>query len=183
MCSEPHEHLSPPPCCRPVSRCSRLFSLQHPLPAQGGLPDLDIYLYNKPGGQGTGGKGKLQGLGLWHSLYQMQERLLFTSRLESLVAEEGPGEGCVQMLSLSLPMAFYTGVACITLAFVEEGGTPISLASWPPSSPGPPDPLREEEFEQLTQVIRCPNTLDSCSGKTACGAGVFPHCCDGKGGS
>ncbi|XP_052033126.1 KICSTOR complex protein SZT2 isoform X1 [Apodemus sylvaticus] len=82
---------------------------QHPLPAQGGLPDLDIYLYNKPGGQGTGGKG----------------------------------------------------VACIALAFVEEGGAPISLTTWPPSSPGPPDPLREEEFEQLTQVIRCANTLDS----------------------
>ncbi|XP_028748995.1 KICSTOR complex protein SZT2 isoform X1 [Peromyscus leucopus] len=84
---------------------------QHPLPPQGGLPDLDIYLYNKPGGQGTGGKG----------------------------------------------------VACITLAFVEEGGAPISLALWPPSSPGPPDPLQEEEFEQLTQVIRCPNMLDSSS--------------------
>ncbi|XP_011934510.1 PREDICTED: protein SZT2 isoform X19 [Cercocebus atys] len=77
---------------------------QHPLPPQGGLPDLDIYLYNKPGGQGTGGKG----------------------------------------------------VACITLAFVDEGGAPLSVALWPPSSPGPPDPLREEEFEQLTQVIRCP---------------------------
>ncbi|VTJ60892.1 Hypothetical predicted protein [Marmota monax] len=84
---------------------------QHPLPPQGGLPDLDIYLYNKPGGQGTGGKG----------------------------------------------------VACITLAFVDEGGAPISLASWPPSSPGPPDLLREEEFEQLTQVIRCPVMLDSSS--------------------
>ncbi|XP_030679531.1 KICSTOR complex protein SZT2 isoform X2 [Nomascus leucogenys] len=84
---------------------------QHPLPPQGGLPDLDIYLYNKPGGQGTGGKG----------------------------------------------------VACITLAFVDEGGAPLSLALWPPSSPGPPDPLREEEFEQLTQVIRCPVVLDSAS--------------------
>ncbi|KAL4831668.1 hypothetical protein H8958_014707 [Nasalis larvatus] len=51
---------------------------------QGGLPDLDIYLYNKPGGQGTGGKG-------------------------------------------------------------------------------PPDPLREEEFEQLTQVIRCPVVVDGSS--------------------
>ncbi|EAX07098.1 hCG2036582, isoform CRA_d [Homo sapiens] len=84
---------------------------QHPLPPQGGLPDLDIYLYNKPGGQGTGGKG----------------------------------------------------VACITLAFVDEGGAPLSLALWPPSSPGPPDPLREEEFEQLTQVIRCPVVVDSSS--------------------
>ncbi|XP_025788410.1 KICSTOR complex protein SZT2 [Puma concolor] len=84
---------------------------QHPLPPQGGLPDLDIYLYNKPGGQGTGGKG----------------------------------------------------VACITLAFVDEGGNPISLASWPPSSPGPLDPLQEEEFEQLTQVTRCPIVPDSSS--------------------
>uniref|UniRef100_H0XD15 SZT2 subunit of KICSTOR complex n=1 Tax=Otolemur garnettii TaxID=30611 RepID=H0XD15_OTOGA len=84
---------------------------QHPLPPQGGLPDLDIYLYNKPGGQGTGGKG----------------------------------------------------VACITLAFVDEGGAPISLALWPPSSPGPSDLLREEEFEQLTQVIRCPIMPDSPS--------------------
>lgn len=38
-----------------------LFSSQHPLPPQGSLPDLDIYLYNKPGGQGTGGKGIVQG--------------------------------------------------------------------------------------------------------------------------
>lgn len=37
-----------------------LFSLQHPLPPQGSLSDLDIYLYNKPGGQGTGGKGIVQ---------------------------------------------------------------------------------------------------------------------------
>ncbi|XP_069843557.1 KICSTOR complex protein SZT2 isoform X3 [Dipodomys merriami] len=84
---------------------------KHPLPPQGGLPDLDIYLYNKPGGQGTGGKG----------------------------------------------------VACITLAFVDDAGAPISLALWPPSSPGPLDSLQEEEFEQLTQVIRCPVTTDSSS--------------------
>ncbi|XP_077006090.1 KICSTOR complex protein SZT2 isoform X2 [Tamandua tetradactyla] len=84
---------------------------QHPLPPQGSLPDLDIYLYNKPGGQGTGGKG----------------------------------------------------VACITLAFVNEGGTPISLASWSPSSMEPPDSLQEEEFEQLTLVTRCPGVLDSSS--------------------
>ncbi|XP_044093951.1 KICSTOR complex protein SZT2 isoform X2 [Neovison vison] len=84
---------------------------QHPLPPQGGLPDLDIYLYNKPGGQGTGGKG----------------------------------------------------VACITLAFVDEAGSPISLASWPPSSPGPLDPLQEEEFEQLTKVTRCPTVPDGSS--------------------
>lgn len=37
-----------------------LFSPQHPLPPQGSLSDLDIYLYNKPGGQGTGGKGIVQ---------------------------------------------------------------------------------------------------------------------------
>lgn len=107
------------------------------------------------------------------ALHQVQERLLFTFRLESLVAKEGPGEDCMQVLSLNLPMAFHTGVACITLAFVEEGGAPISLATWPPSSPGPPDPLREEEFEQLTQVIRCASTLDSSSGRTACWDGVF----------
>ncbi|XP_016075639.1 PREDICTED: protein SZT2 isoform X2 [Miniopterus natalensis] len=87
---------------------------QHPLPPQGSLPDLDIYLYNKPGGQGTGGKG----------------------------------------------------VACITLAFVDEGGAPISLVSWPPSSPGPPDLLQEEEFEQLTQVTRCPVMPDSSSAQS-----------------
>lgn len=92
----------------------------------------------------------------------------YTFGPRSLAAEEGPGRGCVPVLDLSLPMDFSTGVACITLAFVEEGGTPISLALWPPSSPGPPDPLREEEFEQLTQVIRCPNMLDGSSGKTTC---------------
>lgn len=43
-----------------------LFSPQHPLPPHSGLPDLDIYLYNKPGGQGTGGKGMVKGPGLWH---------------------------------------------------------------------------------------------------------------------
>lgn len=64
-------------------------------------------------------------------------------------------------------MDFYPGVACITLAFVDEGGAPISLASWPPPSPGPPDLLQEEEFEQLTQVTRCPVVLDSSSGRTA----------------
>ncbi|XP_060062042.1 KICSTOR complex protein SZT2 isoform X2 [Erinaceus europaeus] len=84
---------------------------QHPLPPQGSLPDLDIYLYNKPGGQGTGGKG----------------------------------------------------VACITLAFVDKGGAPISLTSWTPPSPGPPNPLQEEEFEQLTQVTRCLVMTDSSS--------------------
>ncbi|XP_054994514.1 KICSTOR complex protein SZT2 [Sorex araneus] len=82
---------------------------QHPLPPQGGLPDLDIYLYNKPGGQGTGGKG----------------------------------------------------VACITLAFVDERGAPISLAPWAPPPLGSPDLLQEEDFEQLTQVTRCPLGTDS----------------------
>uniref|UniRef100_A0A8C6DFR9 SZT2 subunit of KICSTOR complex n=1 Tax=Moschus moschiferus TaxID=68415 RepID=A0A8C6DFR9_MOSMO len=125
-------HLALPPSCRPwlpalawYLRQNLLIFLhspkytdsnsrnhfQHPLPPQGGLPDLDIYLYNKPGGQGTGGKG----------------------------------------------------VACITLAFVDEEGAPISLASWPTSSAGPPDPLQEEEFEQLTQVTRCPVLPDSSS--------------------
>ncbi|KAB0391156.1 hypothetical protein E2I00_016908, partial [Balaenoptera physalus] len=125
-------HLALPPSCRPwlpalawYLRQNLLIFLhspkytdsnsrnhfQHPLPPQGGLPDLDIYLYNKPGGQGTGGKG----------------------------------------------------VACITLAFVDKEGAPISLASWPPSSPGPPDPLQEEEFEQLTQVTRCPIVPDNSS--------------------
>lgn len=103
----------------------------------------------------------------------------FTFRLGGLAAAEGTGRGCVHVLDLSLPMGLCTGVACITLAFVEEGGAPISLAVWPPSSPGPPDPLQEEEFEQLTQVIRCPNMLDSSSGKTACWGGVF---CEDKSG-
>lgn len=62
---------------------------------------------------------------------------------------------------------FYLGVACITLSFVDEGGAPISLASWPPSSPGPPDLLREEEFEQLITVTRCPVLPDSSSGGAA----------------
>ncbi|XP_075411097.1 KICSTOR complex protein SZT2 isoform X3 [Tenrec ecaudatus] len=87
---------------------------QHPFPPQGGLPDLDIYVYNKPGGQGTGGKG----------------------------------------------------VACITLAFVDAGGNPISLASWPPTSPGPSDSLQEEEFEQLTQVTRCTVLPDSSAAQS-----------------
>nr|XP_019606636.1 PREDICTED: protein SZT2 isoform X3 [Rhinolophus sinicus] len=87
---------------------------QHPLPPQGSLPDLDIYLYNKPGGQGTGGKG----------------------------------------------------VACITLAFVDEEGAPISLASWSPSYPGPPDLTQEEEFEQLTQVTRCSVVPDRFSAQS-----------------
>lgn len=87
----------------------------------------------------------------------------------------------MQVLGLSLPVDFYTGVACITLAFVEEGGAPIPLALWPPSSPGPPDPLQEEEFEQLTQVIRCPDTLDSSSSKTTCEDRLSHQCCRGKG--
>lgn len=44
----------------PLSLSALCLSPQHPLPPQGGLPDLDIYLYNKPGGQGTGGKGTRQ---------------------------------------------------------------------------------------------------------------------------
>ncbi|XP_066232164.1 KICSTOR complex protein SZT2 isoform X4 [Saccopteryx leptura] len=129
-------HLALPPSCRPwlpalawYLRQNLLIFLhspkytdsngrnhfQHPFPPQGSLPDLDIYLYNKPGGQGTGGKG----------------------------------------------------VACITLAFVDEGGAPISLASWPLASPGPPDQLlQDEEFEQLTQVTRCPAVPDSSSAQS-----------------
>lgn len=70
----------------------------------------------------------------------------------------------MEVPDLSLHVDFYPGVACITLAFVDEGGAPILLASWPPSSPGPPDPLQEEEFEQLTQVTHCPVVTDSSSG-------------------
>lgn len=61
----------------PGLSAQRLFSPQHPLPPQGGLPDLDIYLYNKPGGQGTGGKGTAQPLGPWrHGVWES----LFLSR-------------------------------------------------------------------------------------------------------
>lgn len=120
-------------------------------------------MYNKPGGQGTGGKGKLQVLvcgttpGAGKASFYLQAR--------HLVAEEGLGDGPRASSKPESSYGFYTGVACITLAFVEEGGAPISLASWPPSSPGPPGPLQEEEFEQLTQVIRCPNTPDNSQGK------------------
>uniref|UniRef100_A0A452J1J0 Uncharacterized protein n=1 Tax=Gopherus agassizii TaxID=38772 RepID=A0A452J1J0_9SAUR len=76
---------------------------------QGGSPDLDLYLYNKPGGQGTGGKG----------------------------------------------------IACIALSFVDEHGSPLSLAHWerssslklPPSLPGT-DLLQDADFESLTAVSR-----------------------------
>ena len=38
---------------------------------------MDIYLYNKPGGQGTGGKGTAQPLGPWrHGVWES----LFLSR-------------------------------------------------------------------------------------------------------
>lgn len=40
------------------------LSFQHYFHPSGSLPDLDLYLYNKPGGQGTGGKGTCT-LGLW----------------------------------------------------------------------------------------------------------------------
>lgn len=83
-------------------------------------------------------------------------------------------QGHLEVSDLGLPVDFYPGVACITLAFVDEGGSPISLASWPPSSPGPLDPLQEEEFEQLTQVTRCPFMSDSSSGGAAWSVeGVF----------
>ena len=36
---------------------SILFFLQHRFHLNSDLADGDIYLYNKPGGQGTGGKG------------------------------------------------------------------------------------------------------------------------------
>ncbi|XP_038267923.1 KICSTOR complex protein SZT2 isoform X3 [Dermochelys coriacea] len=76
---------------------------------QSGSPDLDLYLYNKPGGQGTGGKG----------------------------------------------------IACIALSFVDERGSPLSLARWERSSPlelplSPPgtDLLQDTDFESLTAVNR-----------------------------
>lgn len=69
-------------------------------------------------------------------------------------------------LDLSVPVDFHPGVACITLAFVDERGVPISLAPWAASPPGSPDPLQEEDFEQLTQVTRCPLGPDSSSGKS-----------------
>ncbi|XP_044530766.1 KICSTOR complex protein SZT2 [Gracilinanus agilis] len=71
-------HLVLPPACRPwlpalawYLRQNLLIFLhspkytdsnsrhhfQHPFHPPSGLPDSDIYLYNKPGGQGTGGKG------------------------------------------------------------------------------------------------------------------------------
>uniref|UniRef100_A0A8C5EXF9 SZT2 subunit of KICSTOR complex n=1 Tax=Gopherus evgoodei TaxID=1825980 RepID=A0A8C5EXF9_9SAUR len=88
---------------------------------QGGSPDLDLYLYNKPGGQGTGGKG----------------------------------------------------IACIALSFVDEHGSPLSLAHWerssslklPPSLPGT-DLLQDADFESLTAVSRHHRT--SCSSGSAC---------------
>lgn len=62
----PCGHPFPEACVHLAGLSARwLFSPQHPLPPQGGLPDLDIYLYNKPGGQGTGGKGTVQPLGPW----------------------------------------------------------------------------------------------------------------------
>ncbi|XP_028937849.1 KICSTOR complex protein SZT2 isoform X3 [Ornithorhynchus anatinus] len=87
---------------------------QHPFHTHSSHPDLDIYLYNKPGGQGTGGKG----------------------------------------------------VACIALSFVDEGGAPISLTLWVPPTPpgGPPDLLREDEFESLTSVTRCSVPSDPAAG-------------------
>uniref|UniRef100_A0A8C3T1F6 SZT2 subunit of KICSTOR complex n=1 Tax=Chelydra serpentina TaxID=8475 RepID=A0A8C3T1F6_CHESE len=90
---------------------------------RGGSPDLDLYLYNKPGGQGTGGKG----------------------------------------------------IACIALSFVDEHGSPLSLAHWegssplklPPFAPGT-DLLQDADFESLTAVSR--HHAESCSltGGTAC---------------
>ncbi|XP_067423935.1 KICSTOR complex protein SZT2 [Emydura macquarii macquarii] len=72
-------------------------------------PDLDLYLYNKPGGQGTGGKG----------------------------------------------------IACIALSFVDERGSPVSLARWErpdplklPLSPPGPDLLQDADFESLAAVSR-----------------------------
>lgn len=62
---------------------------------------MDIYLYNKPGGQGTGGKGKLLGLSLW--LKAGVRKGFYTSGPRSLAAEEGPGRGSVPVLDLSLP--------------------------------------------------------------------------------
>uniref|UniRef100_A0A8D0GNS1 SZT2 n=1 Tax=Sphenodon punctatus TaxID=8508 RepID=A0A8D0GNS1_SPHPU len=68
------------------------------------IPDLDLYLYNKPGGQGTGGKG----------------------------------------------------IACISLSFVDEHGSPISLVhwEWPPSSLPSPALLQDKDFESLTTVVK-----------------------------
>ncbi|CAM5172553.1 unnamed protein product [Natator depressus] len=93
---------------------------------QSGSPDLDLYLYNKPGGQGTGGKGTMSDL--------------------------------VQHL---FPLSHFQGIACIALSFVDERGSPLSLARWerssplelPPSPPGT-DLLQDADFESLTAVSR-----------------------------
>ncbi|XP_073214108.1 KICSTOR complex protein SZT2 isoform X9 [Lepidochelys kempii] len=93
---------------------------------QRGSPDLDLYLYNKPGGQGTGGKGTMSDL--------------------------------VQHL---FPLSHFQGIACIALSFVDERGSPLSLARWersgplelPPSPPGT-DLLQDSDFESLTAVSR-----------------------------
>ncbi|XP_074988027.1 KICSTOR complex protein SZT2 isoform X9 [Caretta caretta] len=93
---------------------------------QSGSPDLDLYLYNKPGGQGTGGKGTMSDL--------------------------------VQHL---FPLSHFQGIACIALSFVDERGSPLSLARWerssplelPPSPPGT-DLLQDSDFESLTAVSR-----------------------------
>lgn len=182
-----HLYYLPVCCCAPVCACPPfptvdtcslmaflhlpslnalwLFSPQHPLPPQGSLPDLDIYLYNKPGGQGTGGKGTVYGTArtgafpvswLKGPCPGLQLRGIW-----------GRGRGSLEVPDLSLPVDFYPGVACITLAFVDEEGAPISLASWSPSYPGPPDLTQEEEFEQLTQVTRCSVVPDRFSGGAA----------------
>lgn len=148
----------------PGLSAQRSFSPQHPLPPQGGLPDWDIYLYNKPGGQGTGGKGTAQGPG---SLF-LWPRGPYVALRPRRVGGEGQR---LEVPDLSFPVDFSPGVACITVALVDEGGAPISLASWPPSSPGPPDSLQEDEFEQLTQVTRCSVVPDNSSGRTG-GRGV-----------
>lgn len=133
----------------------RSFSPQHPLPPQGGLPDLDIYLYNKPGGQGTGGKGIVS-----HGWGSCGHR-------DGGRWRPGPESSC------ECP----SGVACITLAFVDERGAPISLTPWTSPPLGSPDSLQEEDFEQLTQVTRCPLGADSSPGGSEVGL-----LCEGRGG-
>ncbi|XP_077463799.1 SZT2 subunit of KICSTOR complex isoform X2 [Stigmatopora argus] len=73
--------------------------------------DGDIYLYNKPGGQGTGGKG----------------------------------------------------IACITLTFLDPSGRPFQADARDRQSDHCAGPLRPQDFERLTAVLR----LDSQSHETA----------------
>ncbi|XP_072505248.1 KICSTOR complex protein SZT2 isoform X4 [Notamacropus eugenii] len=190
-------HLVLPPACRPwlpalawYLRQNLLIFLhspkytdsnsrhhfQHPFHPPSGVPDSDIYLYNKPGGQGTGGKGQGQDLQLrldiWEkgniSRLQLEEKLRGATRyaLADAVMELRllPAPLCVEE---ALPGSPRT-VSLETKSPGDPASTsplPFPLAPSPGEPVTPPSKMGRRSFWDMLSKAECgdlgsPKTTD-----------------------